>query len=48
MIRLSAAARYTRALLDQIASAMGKTIDDIDFVGAAEADTGETDDTEDH
>jgi hypothetical protein len=39
----------TRAheLLDQIASATGKTIDDIDFADAAEADTGETDDTDD-
>ncbi len=36
-----------RALLDQIASATGKTIDDIDFADAAEADTGETDDTDD-
>ena len=36
-----------RALLDQIASAMGKTIDDSDLMDAAQADTGETDDTDD-
>jgi hypothetical protein len=40
-------AARARALLDQIASAMGKTIDDFDLVDAALADTGETDDTDD-
>lgn len=40
-------ATRARALLDQIASATGKTIDDADFANAAEADTGETDDTDD-
>ena len=40
-------AARARALLDQVASAMGKTIDDFDLVDAALADTGETDDTDD-
>jgi hypothetical protein len=40
-------ATRARALLDQIASATGKAIDDIDFADAAEADTGEADDTDD-
>lgn len=36
-----------RALLDQIASAMGKSIDDSDLMDAAQDVTGETDDTDD-
>ena len=36
-----------RALLDQISSAMGKTIDDFDLMDVAQDDTGEPDDTDD-
>ena len=41
-------AARARALLDQIAAAMGKTIDDLDLWNTGEVDTGEaTDDTDD-